>query len=130
MSARFQLENATPSLHLSTTKTTKSKFPCRNLWNVPKMRIYSVSFSFSFVPFVLVWFCFLLFLAIVASVIGSIVLAGLIMLIIWKVVTTIHDRKEFAKFEKERMNPKWHRGENPLFKNPTSHFNNPMFENN
>ncbi len=46
-------------------------------------------------------------LAIVIGVIVGIVLIGLALLLIWKLLTTIHDRREFAKFEKERMMAKW-----------------------
>lgn len=41
------------------------------------------------------------------GVIGAIVLIGLALLLMWKLLTTIHDRREFAKFEKERMMAKW-----------------------
>jgi hypothetical protein len=40
-------------------------------------------------------------------VIGAIVLIGLALLLLWKLLTTIHDRREFAKFENERMMAKW-----------------------
>lgn len=46
-------------------------------------------------------------LAIVIGVILGIVLIGLALLLIWKLLTTVHDRREFAKFEKERMMAKW-----------------------
>lgn len=46
-------------------------------------------------------------LGIVLGVIAIIVLIGLAMLLLWKLFTTIHDRREFAKFEKERMMAKW-----------------------
>ena len=46
-------------------------------------------------------------LAIVLGVIVGIVLVGLALLLIWKLLTTIHDRREFAKFEKERQQAKW-----------------------
>ena len=46
-------------------------------------------------------------LAIVIGVIVGIVLIGLALLLIWKLLTTIQDRREFAKFEKERMMAKW-----------------------
>jgi hypothetical protein len=42
-------------------------------------------------------------------VIGGIVLIGLLLLLIWKIVTSIHDRREYAKFEKERAMSKWDR---------------------
>ncbi len=41
------------------------------------------------------------------GVIAAIVLIGMAMLLIWKAVTTISDRREFARFEKERMMAKW-----------------------
>lgn len=44
---------------------------------------------------------------IVLGVIGAIVLIGLALLLLWKLLTTIHDRREFAKFENERQMAKW-----------------------
>lgn len=46
-------------------------------------------------------------MGIVLFVIAAIVLIGLAMLLLWKLLTTIHDRREFARFEKERMMAKW-----------------------
>ncbi|KAK4879184.1 hypothetical protein RN001_007330 [Aquatica leii] len=66
-------------------------------------------------------------LAITLGVIGSIVLAGIVLLIIWKVCTTVHDRQEYAKFEQERASAKWHRADNPLYKKATSEFRNPLY---
>ncbi|XP_043660897.1 integrin beta-PS isoform X2 [Drosophila teissieri] len=66
-------------------------------------------------------------LGIVLGVIGAIVLVGLAILLLWKLLTTIHDRREFARFEKERMNAKWDTGENPIYKQATSTFKNPMY---
>ncbi|KAL3831699.1 hypothetical protein ACJMK2_023420 [Sinanodonta woodiana] len=66
-------------------------------------------------------------LAIVLGTIGGIVLVGLILLLIWKLFTTIHDRREFAKFEKETQNAKWDTGENPIYQQATSTFKNPMY---
>lgn len=66
-------------------------------------------------------------LAIILGVIGGIVAVGLCLLIIWKLLTTIHDRREFAKFEKERQMAKWDAGENPIYKQATSTFKNPTY---
>lgn len=44
---------------------------------------------------------------IVAGVVAGIVLIGLALLLIFKLLMVIHDRREFAKFEKEKMNAKW-----------------------
>jgi protocadherin alpha len=52
---------------------------------------------------------------------------GLALILMWKVFTTIHDRREFARFEKERMLAKWDTGENPIFKQATSTFKNPTY---
>ena len=41
------------------------------------------------------------------GVVVGIVLIGLALLLIWKLLMVIHDRREFAKFEKEKMNAKW-----------------------
>lgn len=68
--------------------------------------------------------------AIVAGTIGSIVAAGLILLLLWKFLTYVHDKKEYAKFEKEVENAKWDAGENPFFIEPTSTFQNPAYRRN
>lgn len=44
---------------------------------------------------------------IILGVIGAIVAIGLVLILMWKVFTTIHDRREFARFEKERAMAKW-----------------------
>ena len=41
------------------------------------------------------------------GVIAAIVAIGLILILMWKAFTTIHDRREFARFEKERAMAKW-----------------------
>jgi len=66
-------------------------------------------------------------MGIVLGVIGAIVAIGLFLILLWKVLTTIHDRREFARFEKERMLAKWDTGENPIFKQATSTFKNPTY---
>jgi len=64
---------------------------------------------------------------IVLAVIGAILALGLGLIFLWKVFTSIHDRREFAKFEAERMMAKWDTGENPIFKQATSTFKNPTY---
>merc|ERR1712001_164849 len=54
-------------------------------------------------------------MGIVLGVIGAIVAIGLALILMWKVFTSIHDRREFAK---------WDTGENPIFKQATSTFKN------
>ncbi|KAK9738722.1 Integrin beta cytoplasmic domain [Popillia japonica] len=64
---------------------------------------------------------------IIFGVIAAIVLMGLAILLLWKLLTTIHDRREFAKFEKERMMARWDASENPIYKQATSTFKNPTY---
>ncbi|XP_054627730.1 integrin beta-6 isoform X2 [Dunckerocampus dactyliophorus] len=58
----------------------------------------------------------------------SIVCIGLILLAVWKVLVSVHDRKEVAKFEAERAKAKWQSGTNPLFKSSTSTFKNVTYK--
>lgn len=44
---------------------------------------------------------------ILLAVVGSIVLLGLIILAIWKLLITIHDRREFARFQSERSRARY-----------------------
>lgn len=46
-------------------------------------------------------------LVVLLAVAGAILLLGLVALLIWKLLITIHDRREFAKFEEERAKAKW-----------------------
>uniref|UniRef100_A0A8C6WII9 Integrin beta n=1 Tax=Neogobius melanostomus TaxID=47308 RepID=A0A8C6WII9_9GOBI len=58
----------------------------------------------------------------------SVVCIGLILLAVWKVLVSVHDRKEVAKFEAERAQAKWQTGTNPLFKSSTSTFKNVTYK--
>ncbi|KAM8895404.1 integrin beta-6 isoform 1-T1 [Spinachia spinachia] len=58
----------------------------------------------------------------------SIVCIGLILLAAWKMLVSVHDRKEVAKFEAERSKAKWQTGTNPLFKSSTSTFKNVTYK--
>ncbi|XP_063040848.1 integrin beta-3-like [Engraulis encrasicolus] len=69
-------------------------------------------------------------LVVLASVMGAILLLGLAGLLIWKLLVTIHDRKEFAKFEEERAKAKWDTANNPLYKGATSTFTNVTYRGN
>lgn len=66
-------------------------------------------------------------LAIVIGVIVGIVLVGLLLLLVWKLITTIHDSREYAKFEKERQMAKWDTGGNPIYREATTTFKNPTY---
>ncbi|KAM3876723.1 integrin beta-6 [Diretmus argenteus] len=59
----------------------------------------------------------------------SIMCIGLILLGVWKLLVSVHDRKEVAKFEAERAKAKWQSGTNPLFRSSTSTFKNVTYKN-
>ncbi|KAL0992750.1 hypothetical protein UPYG_G00097900 [Umbra pygmaea] len=58
------------------------------------------------------------------AVVGAILLLGLVGLLIWKLLVTIHDRREFVKFEEEKAKAKWDTANNPLYKGATTTFTN------
>ncbi|XP_078049137.1 integrin beta-PS [Augochlora pura] len=61
------------------------------------------------------------------GLVAGTVFLGLVILLIWRVVTTIYDKREFAKFERERALAKWNREDNPLYRQATSTFVNPVY---
>uniref|UniRef100_A0AAX7TLI0 Integrin beta n=1 Tax=Astatotilapia calliptera TaxID=8154 RepID=A0AAX7TLI0_ASTCA len=69
-------------------------------------------------------------LVVLMSVAGAILLLGLVGLLIWKLLVTIKDRREFAKFEEERAKAKWDTANNPLYKGATSTFTNVTYRGN
>ncbi|KAK7070025.1 Integrin beta-1, partial [Halocaridina rubra] len=69
-------------------------------------------------------------LTIVISVVALIVALGLASLIVWKVVTTIKDRREYAQFILHQDQAKWTEQDNPIFKQATTVTSNPMFGKN
>ena len=44
---------------------------------------------------------------IVLTLIAAIVVVGMAVLMLWKLLTTIHDRREYAKWDSERKSAKW-----------------------
>lgn len=66
-------------------------------------------------------------LAIGLGVTGGIVAIGIATLLIWKLLTFVHDSREYAKFINEQKLSRWNAGDNPLYKQATSTFQNPSF---
>ncbi|XP_053263922.1 integrin beta-6 [Podarcis raffonei] len=54
----------------------------------------------------------------------AISLTGVVLLCIWKLFVSFHDRKEVANFEAERSKAKWQTGINPLYRGSTTTFKN------
>ncbi|VEL11043.1 unnamed protein product, partial [Protopolystoma xenopodis] len=67
---------------------------------------------------------------IVIGVIAGIVFGGLILLLIYKLVITIDDKREHARFMMTTDNMKWEMAENPIFQPPTTKVMNPTFDEN
>ena len=67
------------------------------------------------------------FIGVAFGVIACIVAVGLVTILLWKAFTSIHDRKEFARFEQERQKMKFSSHSNPIFKQATTTIQNPLF---
>ncbi|KAM9342952.1 integrin beta-5 isoform 2-T2 [Pholidichthys leucotaenia] len=62
-------------------------------------------------------------LMVLLAVVGSILLVGVVLLAAWKLVITVHDRREFARFQNARSRARYEMASNPLYKQPVStHF--------
>ncbi|KAM5281280.1 integrin beta-5 isoform 2-T2 [Ctenodactylus gundi] len=59
-------------------------------------------------------------MTILLAVVGSTLLIGIVLLAIWKLLVTIHDRREFAKFQSERSRARYEMASNPLYRKPIS----------
>ncbi|XP_041056386.1 integrin beta-2 isoform X3 [Carcharodon carcharias] len=66
-------------------------------------------------------------IAIVAGGVAGVLLIGLLILMVWKLLTELYDRREYKKFEKEKARSKWNDADNPLFKKATTTVLNPNF---
>ncbi|XP_036320203.1 integrin beta-PS-like [Rhagoletis pomonella] len=58
---------------------------------------------------------------------GAILGIGLATLLLWKLITRIQDHREYMRFEKEKLLAEWKTNNNPLYRQATSTFKNPMF---
>ncbi|EFX68653.1 hypothetical protein DAPPUDRAFT_301280 [Daphnia pulex] len=59
---------------------------------------------------------------------GSLVAVGLALLLLWRLLLFIYDRKEYAKFINESQNAKWTADNNPLYVEASTNYNNPAFQ--
>uniref|UniRef100_A0A3Q3WIB1 Integrin beta n=1 Tax=Mola mola TaxID=94237 RepID=A0A3Q3WIB1_MOLML len=59
-------------------------------------------------------------LMVLVAVVGSILLVGVVLLAAWKLVITIHDRREFARFQNARSRARYEMASNPLYKQHVS----------
>ncbi|KAL8621301.1 hypothetical protein ACOMHN_008126 [Nucella lapillus] len=65
-------------------------------------------------------------LLIVLGVVGGVVGVGLILLLLVKLLTSLFDRLEYQHFTKELQSPKWAKHNNPIYKQATTTYYNPV----
>ncbi|XP_060944786.1 integrin beta-5 [Limanda limanda] len=62
-------------------------------------------------------------MTVLLAVVGSILLVGVVLLAVWKLAITVHDRREFTRFQNARSRARYEMASNPLYKQPvTTHF--------
>lgn len=66
-------------------------------------------------------------LPIVLGIIGGIVFIGLLLLLLWKLLVTMHDQKEYNKFKDSLKQGTLKSDQNPLFISPQTKFTNPTY---
>lgn len=64
---------------------------------------------------------------IVLGVVIGILVVGLLALLAWKAVVTVHDRREFARFQEEFKKSRWNVQLNPIYRDATTTYKNPTF---
>ncbi|NXW51045.1 ITB2 protein, partial [Nyctiprogne leucopyga] len=64
---------------------------------------------------------------IVGSTVAGVALIGLLLLLLWRLLMELFDRREYRRFEKEKSKAKWNDADNPLFKSATTTVVNPRF---
>ncbi|XP_059140865.1 integrin beta-1-like [Physella acuta] len=67
-------------------------------------------------------------LPIAIGVVGGVVAIGLLLLLLWKILTTIFDRVEYSKFQEDLKQCKWAQQDNPFYKGATTTYKNPMLD--
>nr|AVP12655.1 integrin beta 2 [Littorina littorea] len=65
-------------------------------------------------------------LIIVLGVVGGVVGVGLILLLLVKLLTSLFDRLEYQHFLRELQSPKWAKFNNPIYKEATTTYHNPV----
>ncbi|XP_023578391.1 integrin beta-7 isoform X2 [Octodon degus] len=66
--------------------------------------------------------------AIVLGCIGGIVAVGLVLVLAYRLSVEIYDRREYSRFEKERLQLNWKQDSNPLYKSAITTTINPQFQ--
>ncbi|ODM97905.1 Integrin beta-PS, partial [Orchesella cincta] len=64
---------------------------------------------------------------VIVGVVAAMVLIGVMLLLVWKIVTYLQDRREYERFEKSINDASWDTQQNPLYQPTTTQFNNPAY---
>ncbi|KAK7474298.1 hypothetical protein BaRGS_00034433 [Batillaria attramentaria] len=67
-------------------------------------------------------------LIVVLGIVGGVVAVGLLLLILWKILTMLFDKMEYAHFERELNTHKWAKQVNPLYKGASTTYYNPIVD--
>uniref|UniRef100_A0A672HIP5 Integrin beta n=1 Tax=Salarias fasciatus TaxID=181472 RepID=A0A672HIP5_SALFA len=59
---------------------------------------------------------------------GSVVVLGVALLLLWKLLTSLHDRREFARFQSELERRRWNRVNNPIYRSAITTVVNPKYK--
>ncbi|XP_073344181.1 integrin beta-1-A-like [Pagrus major] len=65
---------------------------------------------------------------ITAALSASVVVLGVALLLLWKLLTSIHDRREFAHFQRELEQRRWNRRDNPIYRSAITTTVNPKYK--
>lgn len=67
--------------------------------------------------------------AIGAGLAGALVAVGLLALLLFRVCTYLKDRREYVRFQEEKLKAKWNTEQSPLYQTPLTTTLNPMYGN-
>uniref|UniRef100_A0A671XYB4 Integrin beta n=1 Tax=Sparus aurata TaxID=8175 RepID=A0A671XYB4_SPAAU len=65
---------------------------------------------------------------ITAALSASVVVLGVALLLLWKLLTGVHDRREFAHFQRELEQRRWDRRDNPIYRSAITTTVNPKYK--
>ncbi|WAQ93858.1 ITB6-like protein [Mya arenaria] len=67
-------------------------------------------------------------LFIVLPILAGILGVGLLLIIIWKILTSFYDKIEYARLEHEIQHAKWSKEDNPIYRTPVTTNQNPVYK--
>lgn len=67
-------------------------------------------------------------LIVVLGIVGGVVFVGLLLLLLWKALTMLFDKMEYAHFARELKTHKWAKQVNPLYKGASTTYYNPIVD--